>query len=132
MKKLLYLLLTVTLFASCSSDDNEPTQDYTSFVFYQPMEIDVNFPNCVAAYKKEGKYYKIADLGDLSKGKYSPEIIINDKSIKEIYLFSDYFGCIRFDDTYHVTENKKNTLVLVDGTKGIRVLDKNNPAEYPN
>ena len=131
MKKLIALLLFVPLFISCSSDDdnNGYSQDYTSFVFYHTS--DVNLPNCVAAYKRSGKYYKIAGLGALSKGKYSPEIKLTDNSIDKIYLFSDYNGVIRFDDIFQLQKFEKNSFLIEDGTKGIRITDKDDPTQYP-
>lgn len=85
MKKLLSLLFILPLFMACSSDDDNKTgQDYTSFVFHQT--VDNNLTNCVAGYKKDGKYYKLGDLGDLSKDKYSAEIRVNDNSITEVCI----------------------------------------------
>lgn len=131
MRNLLYILFTVCLFTACSSDDdNEPTQDYTSFVVIYNANID-KLPNCVSAYKKDGKFYKIAELGDLVKGKYSSEIIINNKSVNELYIFSDYMNVIRFDDVYELKMNKKNTITIKDGTDGIKVTDKSDPNQYP-
>ena len=53
MKKLLLLLITISFLSSCS-DDKEPSQQYTSFVFMQPY-IEVQ-PNVVAGfYSKNGK-----------------------------------------------------------------------------
>ena len=129
MKKLFLLLISVCLFAACSDSDDKPKQDYTSFVFYQTA--NVNLTNCVAGYKKDNKYYKIGELGDLSKGKYSPEIKMEDNSITEIYFFTDYNGCVRFDAIYNLTKYKKNILELLETTRGIKVTDKTDPAQYP-
>ena len=131
MKKLILILLTTTLFVSCSSDDDEPTQEYTSFVFYQPTEIDVIFPNCIAAYKKDNMYYKLGELGDMSKGNTSNEIRIDDSSINAVYLFTDYNGCIRLDDTYMLKSNNNNIFQIINGTRGVPVADKTDPTQYP-
>ncbi len=132
MKKLLTLLL-LPLFISCSSEDNneiEPTQTYTSFVFMQT--IDNELPNCIAAYKKDNKYYKLGELGILkSKNQYSPEIRVNEKSITEIYFFTDLAGCVRFDAIYTLKPNIKNIFNLLETTKGIPVTDKTDPTQYP-
>ncbi|MDU1904561.1 MAG: hypothetical protein E6772_07235 [Dysgonomonas sp.] len=88
MRNLVLLLLSITLFVSCSDDDDDNIQDFTSFVFYTTE--DLKFPNCIAAYKKDGNYYKIGELGTLEKDKQSSEIRVTDNTIKEIYLFSDY------------------------------------------
>lgn len=129
MKKLLTFLLIFPFFISCSSDDDEPAQDYTSFVV--TIDATPTFPNCVSAYKKNNIFYKLGDLGDLTKGKYSPEIHINDKSITEIYVFSDYMNIIRFDDIYRIDNNKKNVITIINGTAGIKVTDKTDPTQYP-
>lgn len=114
MKKLLLLILTFSMFAACSSDDDGPEQDYTSFVFFTPE--DITFPNCVVGYKKDGKYYKISDLGDLTKNVHSKEVTLSDKSIKELYLFSDYNANIRFDAIYSVKEIKPIRLSTLNNT----------------
>lgn len=130
MKKLIYLLLIFPFLISCSSDENEPMQDYTSFVFVQT--IDNELPNCIAAYKKDGKYIKLADLGTLkTKNQESSEIIVNERSISEIYFFTDLAGCVRFDAIYRLKPNIKNTFNLLENTKGIQVTDKTDPTQYP-
>lgn len=107
MKQLLYILLGITLFTACSSDDdNEPIQTYTSFVFHQT--VDNKLPNCVTAYKKDGKFYKIADLGELSKDKYSAEITVSDQSITEIYFFTDYLSTRRIDVIFKLQKSVYN------------------------
>lgn len=131
LRCLLPIILFFSIFISCSSDNDDDMneQDFTSFV----VTIDATpiFPNCVAAYKKDGKYHKLGDLGDLTKGKYSPEIRVNDNSITSIYIFSDYNGIIRFDDTYNITKNIKNNITIANGTKGIGISDKSDPTQYP-
>lgn len=130
MKKLFTLLLLTTLFISCSSDDyNEPIQDYTSFVFEQTANVDL--PNCVAGYKKDGKYYKLGDLGDLSKGKQSKEIRVTDNSITEVYFFTDYNAVTRDNTVYTLQKNKKNIFKIVEGATGTGVTDKTDPTQYP-
>lgn len=131
MKKLLYILFTITCFVACSSDDEpvEPKQDYTSFMFEQTVDNDL--PNCIAAYKKNNKYYKLGNLGNLSKGKQSPEIRINDNSITEVYFFTDYNGVVRFDYTYTLKKNNKNIFKLTTGVGGIKITDKADPSQYP-
>lgn len=130
MKKLLLLLLLCTLFIGCSSDDDPVFgQDYTSFVFHQT--VDNNLKNCVAGYKKDGRYYKLGDLGDLSKDKYSPEIKVNDNSITEVYFFTDYNGGVRFNAKYTLKKNTKNIFDLIDSVGGIGVTDKTDPTQYP-
>ena len=130
MKKLLTLLLILPLLVSCSDDDPViPTQDYTSFVFEQT--VDNNLPNCIAAYKKDGKYYKLGNLGDLSLNKQSPEIRINDNSITEVYFFTDYLNTVRFDAIYKLQFKSKNIFKLSSNVGGISVTDKTDPTQYP-
>jgi len=130
MKKLLLILFTVSLFISCSSDDDND-QDYTSFVFEQT--VDVTLPNCVAGYKKDDKYYKLGNLGELSKGKQSPEIRISDNSINEVYFFTDYNSIIRLDYVFTLNKNKKNIFKLTENMKGIIIgeIGKSDPTKYP-
>lgn len=129
MKQLLTILLFLPLFISCSSDDDGTEQDYTSFTV--TIDASPNFPNCVAAYKKDNKYYKLGDLGDLTKGKTSTEIAVKDNAITEVYIFSDYMNVIRFDAVYKLSKNKKNSIIVAYSTKGVTVKDKNDPTEYP-
>lgn len=133
MNKLLLLFSLVfplTLFTACGDDEKEEYQDYTSFVFIQT--IDNELPNCIAGYKKNGKYYKLGDLGTLKiKNQYSPEIRVNDNSITEIYLFNDLAGGVRVDATYTLKPNIKNIFKILETIKGIEVTDKTDPAQYP-
>lgn len=131
MKQLLYILLGITLFTSCSSDDdNIPIQEYTSFTVVYNANIE-KLPNCVVGYKKDGKYFKIASLGDLKKDIPSQEVKLTDNTITEIYLFTDYFGGRRFDDVYSLKKNIRNSILIKDGTKGIDITDKSDPTQYP-
>lgn len=130
MKQLLSLLLLCTFFIGCSNDDDPVFgQDYTSFVFHQT--VDNNLKNCVAGYKKDGKYYKLGDLGDLSKDKYSPEIRVNDNSITEVYFFTDFNGGVMFDKIYTLKKNSKNNFDLTNGVIGISYSDKSDSTQYP-
>lgn len=132
MKKLLLLFLLMPfMFISCSSDDDDNSQDYTSFVFHLPESIDVKLTNCIAANKKENKYYIIGNLGDITKGKTSSEIRINDNSITEVYFFTDYNGCVRFNKTFVLKTNCKNEFILEESIGGISVTDKSDPYQYP-
>lgn len=132
MKKLITLLLILPFIFSCS-DDKDETQDYTSFVvsIQNTVSDDLVLTNCVAAYKKDNKYYKISNLGDLSKHKQSSEIIVKDNSITEIYIFTDYNNVIRFDIIFELKSNKKNMLEIPRETKGIPIADKTDPTQYP-
>ena len=89
MKKLSLLFLLPILLFSCSSDDNEPKQDYTSFVVKNNSST-VELPNVVVGYLKDDKYVKITSLGNNKKKKQSKEFVIEDKSITSVYFFADY------------------------------------------
>ncbi len=136
MKQILILILTLPLFIACSNDkEDEPTQDYTSFTFVYHADV-ISFPNCVVGYKVGDEYKKLAELGDLAKDIPSKEVIVDDESIEEIYLFTDYTASIfyvgvRFDDIYTIKKNKKNEFLIKEDTRGIPFTDKNNPLEYP-
>lgn len=129
MKQLLSLLLLLPLFMACSSDDDPKTsgQDYTSFVAFHNEDLTAS--NCVAGYKKDGKYIKIGDLGTLTKGKYSPEIKLTDNNITEIYIFTDYNGGVRFNTTFKLNVKEKNIIEIKGG--GIGFTDKTDPTQYP-
>lgn len=129
MKKILLLLIFPLLFACSSDDEKELTQDYTSFVFEQTVNNDL--PNCITAFKKDGKYYKLGDLGSLSKGKQSSEIRVNDNSITEIFFFTDYISPRRFDFVFRLNKNTKNIFKLTEDMGGIIVTDKTDPTQYP-
>lgn len=129
MKNLIYLLLIIPFLISCSSDDNEPMKDYTSFTLENKSSVDL--PNVVIGYLIEGKYKKIADLGNINKGEISNEIRVNDSSIKEIYVFSDYLGTIRADISFNLNQNMLNKFILPSGVKGIAITDKSDPLQYP-
>lgn len=129
MKQLLYILFAVTLFTACSSDDDNDTQDYTSFTVVYNANVE-KLPNCVAAYKKDNKYYKIASLGDLKKNIPSQEVKVMDNSISEIYIFTDYNGVVRFNKVFTLKINSKTTIDL-SNIGGIGVTDKTDPTQYP-
>lgn len=130
MKYILAVLLILPLFIACSDDDDNE-QDYTSFVFEQT--VDLTLPNCVAGYKKEDKFYLLGSLGDISKGKQSPEIRVNDNTITEVYFFTDYNSTIRLDYVFNLNKNKKNIFKLTENMKGVIVGEtgKKDPTKYP-
>lgn len=131
MNRILLLLIVPFILFACSSDDNEPTQDYTSFVFYLPNNIDVTLTNSIAAYKSGNEYYRLGKLGDITRGQTSSEIKVENNSIKEIYFFTDYNGCVRFDKTFILTPNIKNRFILEENIGGLSVTDKSDPKQYP-
>jgi len=130
MKKILFILSIICIFAACSSDDNTD-QDYTSFVIV--TNEDVNLINSVAGYyTKDGYCKKIGNLGDLTKGKYSNEIKIDIDTLNFIYLFSDYpFKSTKSDTVFKLKKNQKNIFELGKYTKGIGV-DPNDNKQYPH
>lgn len=122
MKKLLYTLLFITLaMTACSSDDdNEPTQDYTSFVV--TIDTSNKLKNCVAGYyTKNGDCKKLGDLGELTRGVYSPEIRVNIDTLTRVYIFTNTTMPLRFKNPYILEKNKKNTITVANQTSGIGV-----------
>lgn len=128
MKKLLTLVILAVFIASCGSDD-EPKEIVSSIVFHQPSDIALS--NCVVGYKKDNKFYKIKEIGNLYKDTYSQEIWLSGNTIKELYFFSDYNNVVRFDTVYKIKENDMNIFELSDKTKLIQVTDKEDPNQYP-
>lgn len=129
MKQLLTILLLFPLFIACSSDDDDNTQDYTSFTVMHNANVELT--NSIAGYKKDGKYYKISDLGNLKKGVPSSEIKLTDNSITEIYIFTDYAGTRMFKDPYVLKPYTKNNIIIPSDASGTPIADRSDPAQYP-
>lgn len=102
----------------------------TSFVFIHNIE-NHTLPNCVAGYFDEDGYcWKIADLGDMTTGKYTPEITLTNETITEIYLFTDYFSGVVLRRSFPVRKNMRNVFKLREDDYSNEV-DKNDPKQYP-
>lgn len=130
MKRLLYLLFTITLFTSCSSDDDPViSQTDTTFTIMQ-NQID-NQPNTVVGYLVDGKWKKVAELGDLKKGIPSKEIKVTDNRITEIYIFTDYLSPRKLDKAFNIKPNTKNAFELPSGVNAVLVSDKKDSTQYP-
>lgn len=140
MKQLLYILLGITLFTSCSSDDDpvlpEPTQDYTSFTV--ACETD-NFTvyNCVIGYKgTDDKWIRVAALGDIKGKTESKEIKVDFSKVKEVYIFEDlykdgaYLKTSKISSAFNFKENTKNNLTI-PSERSIITINKNDPNQYP-
>jgi hypothetical protein len=127
----------VVLCASCSKGDSEPEQGYTSFTFVH--HETVVFPECVVGYYKDGLCIKIAELGELSKDEVSPEIVVEDPDIVDIYFFTDYLPfmldgnlmVIKSDTIFTLKANMKNNFTIEPETRGINV-NKDDPMQYPH
>lgn len=130
MKKLLLILLIVPLFISCSSDDDEQTQDYTSFVVTN-QSSQVDLPNVTVGYLIDGKFKRITALGDIKANGKSEEYILSDNNIKGVYFFSDYAGVIRINKEFTIKKNAKNLFNLSGDIQTISVTDKTDPTQYP-
>lgn len=130
MKKLLLLLFIFPLFVACSDDDeDEPKQDYTSFTLTNNTTVDLR--NVVIGYKTGENYIKVADLGNLNFKQTSKEVKIENKSIKELYVFADYLMSIKYEIVLNPKNNIKNVFSLPSGLKVYKVTDKNDPKQYP-
>lgn len=139
MKKLLALLLLTTLFISCSKDDDNLTQSYTSFVVKNTSGSVCK--NVVAGYRLPDNTIKeIARLGDLAKGETSIAVKVDFANIKEILLFSGYFPYGNYSYIFIFTDYKKFT--LKENTKNIysipenslmdvTYIDSSDPKQYP-
>ncbi|MDR1644231.1 MAG: hypothetical protein LBS05_00175 [Tannerellaceae bacterium] len=141
MKKLLLLFVLAVLVSCSKSDEPEPDQEYTSFTFVH--HSDVIFPGCVVGYYRNGLCHKLAELGDLQKDRESEEVIIEDGSIVDVYLFTDYgkfdeiingemvWHVIKADTIYTLKRNILNRFVITEDTKGVYVV-KDDPVQYPH
>jgi len=85
MKKYLYLLLVLPFFISCSDDDSEETQDYTSFTL-KGIETNIFTNSKIAYFNKEGKCILLMELGTLESFIETEEFILPEFHT-EIYLF---------------------------------------------
>lgn len=130
MKQLLYILFAVTLFTACSSDDDNNTQDYTSFTVSNGSS-NIDLPNVVASYIVDGQYKLLTSFGDINKNSESKEFIIKSTGIKAIYFFSDYVGGIRINKAFQIKENTKNKFILTGDIETIQITDKSDPTQYP-
>ncbi len=130
MKKLILLFVAAIAFAACSPGDDTNPNASTTFVFIHNIE-NHTLPNCVAGYYADGLCHKIADLGDMTKGKFTPEITITDETITEIRLFTDYVGGVVLRRVFPITKNIKNVFELRedDYSNKVDILD---PTQYPH
>lgn len=133
MKKILYLLFILPLFISCSSDDGEKEeegQNYTSFI----VNNDSNYSmfEVIVATKKDDNYTKLNKLDDILRGQSSKEILVDD-NISELYVFfsKEYIETIKIDEPFKIKKHMKNNIYILRNTIGTSVLDKNDPANYP-
>lgn len=123
MKKILYILFAICLFTACSSDDDsEQTQNYTSFIV--TIETSNKLKNCVAGYyTSDGLCKKLGDLGELTRGVYSPEIRVNIDTLTQVYVFTNTTKPLRFEKPYILTKNIKNILKVDINNSGISVTE---------
>lgn len=129
MKNIFVLLLLLPLFIACSSDNGDDLQDYTSFVVTNNSDIDL--PNCVVGYQKDGLWIKVAELGNLNQGQSSKEVILEKFIWEDVYVFTDYLTPRRLDVAFSLKENNKNILKFPSDTKGVVVTNKKDPSQYP-
>ena len=136
MKNISLLLLLLYIFTACDKDEeNEIELPPTSFTL--TIDTDSQCKDVVAGfYDSQGACIKLADLGDLTKGKTSPEIIVENDTLKKVYIFCDLY----FDDEFYSTikadfflllaKNQKKDFVF--GTFAGKKVDKNDRTQYPH
>lgn len=133
MKQLLTILLFFSFFISCSSDDDETSQGYTSFT----VTVENQIKNTILGYyDKDGNCLKI-DEYDSVKENPSKEYRI-DNSVQAVYVFYDLYNAedeyamsVKKDTAFVLTKNSKNKFNLLKTTKSIMV-DKSNIKQYPH
>lgn len=131
MKRMIpFWMLILCLLTSCTSDED------TTVSFTQ--EINVTLPNCIVGYEKDGKWVKLAELGNLSKSTRSKAFTVTDESISEVYFFTDYeltthegrTYANRVIDPFILKKGKSNHFTLPAVT-AFRRVPIDDPAEYP-
>jgi len=123
MKKYLYLLLVLPFFLNCSDDDNEETQDYTSYIIKAP-NTDVFLSAMTGYYNEDGKCILIDSIGDINAEIDSKEFILHEY-YNEIYLFYKLADVryTKLENSLYLTKNKQNKLILKG--KGINIPEIN-------
>ena len=128
--KNLFLLLSLSLLTVACSKKVEPMQGYTSFVIKINPDDEVTLPDVVSGYfDAKGYCWKIAEHGTLSKGQTSEETILNIE-VDTIYIFSDYFGVIMFNNPFVIQHSKQNIFNLSENPLAINV-NKKDSLQYP-
>ena len=129
MKKLLLLLFAATLFVSCSSDDDEPTQEYTSLVVKNTPKGECK--NVVAGYRlSDNTLREIANFGNIAAGETSKEITVDFTKVKEILLFTGELSSGTYSDILILTDYKK--FPLKENTKNAYTMPENDFMERTN
>lgn len=97
-------------------------QSYTSFVV--TIDTSNKLVNCVAGYyTQDGLCKKLGDLGELTRGVYSPEIKINIDTLTRIYVFTNTTKPLRFERPYLLTKNIKNIFLVDINNSGISITE---------
>jgi hypothetical protein len=133
--KNLIILACIAVFAvtGCSKAPEPMNQGYTSFVFWH--NEDITLTNSVVGYfPNDGLCHKLVELGDIPQGYYTPEFIVEDESIDELYFFCDNYSdginmAIKLKQTFILQKNQKNTFKIDD--KGSDNVRKSDPKQYP-
>jgi hypothetical protein len=135
MKKLTLLLFASFALLACSRDDNEPTQDYTSFTLKWVGGNSDIFSNYKTGYfDEEGKCILLFEHEQLLEGVETKEYVMPVYAEK-IYLFYDlaYPRSLRLEEGFLVQKNKKNRIIVPDknNTRGLAV-DRDDKFQYPH
>ncbi len=135
MKKLLTLLLSITIFSSCSSDENEDDKTKTTVTIENKSGESFNF---LLAYKDGNIYKRIGNLQIIRQNEVSQKIVIDNISISEIYVFNDYGKIItakdslwrKFDTVYQVVPLIENKFLINPSTK-MKLVDITDNTQFP-
>ncbi|MDR1974846.1 MAG: hypothetical protein LBQ31_09300 [Bacteroidales bacterium] len=140
MKRTIFILSVSFLLYACGDKPENPTPEpppyqlYTSLVVWHNIDGDPKFilyHNGIVGYPDStGYWHKIDTIGELTKGVFSHEIIIDTSLTKSVHLFFGFEQPLRGDTTFYLIPNIKNVIELPLIMRGIEV-DKDNHFEYP-
>jgi hypothetical protein len=128
MKNILLLSLLLLTFACCkdpkTKPEEPPYQEYTSFVVWH--NSDVVLTDCFVAWREDSLIWHVIDtVGNLTKGIYSPEIVVDStfdfsKGISVFTKYNTSFSEInRLDTIFYIKEHIKNIFFMTEETRGI-------------
>lgn len=139
-KTILLLLLLPLLFAACGSDNDDIDPNAPTTFQIKSKAQEGTYRNVVAAYRQPDNTLKaIAKLGNIAPGQETTKILVPtvNPAITQVEVFSDAYD-INGDYTrtievtiINITEHKNNIYTIPAGHTTSKVVDKNNPEQYP-